>query len=282
MANKSAGLAKFLRAPSLPPVRSGTAVVTGATSGIGELVARELVERGFKVIGTSRSPQKDQVNGIEMRQLDLGNPASIEAFADSIEGPVAVLVNNAGESQSGPVEELPLDALQRLMQVNFTGHVDLTQRLLPAMRAAGRGRIIMVGSMLGSFPLAYRGSYAASKAAIKAIAIALRREVRRFGIGVSVVEPGAINTGISLRRTKYVKNDGPYAAEFDTMITNLDANEAKGISTQGLVAELFKAIDDKRPSAFYAAGSSAPVAFSAQRALPLEIMQNLVHRKHGL
>ena len=282
MANTSAGLSMFLRAPSLPPVRSGTAVVTGATSGIGQLVATELVERGFKVIGTSREPQKDQVNGIDIRKLDLADPASIAQFAESIEGPVAVLVNNAGESQSGPVEELPLDALQRLMQVNFTGHVDLTQRLLPAMRAAGRGRIIMVGSMLGSFPLAYRGSYAASKAAIKALALSLRREVRRFGIGVSVVEPGAINTGISLRRTKYVRASGPYTAEFDTMITNLDANEAKGISTQELVAELFKAIDDKRPAGFYAAGSSAPFAFSAKRALPLEIMQNLVHRKHGL
>lgn len=282
MPKKAEGLEKFLRAPALPPVTSGTAVVTGATSGIGELVARELVERGFKVIGTSRSPQKAEVNGIELRALDLGDPASIDTFARSIEGPVAVLVNNAGESQSGPFEELPPDALQRLMQVNFLGHVDLTQRLLPAMRAAGRGRIIMVGSMLGSFPLAYRGSYAASKAAIKAMALSLRREVRRFGIGVSVVEPGAINTGISLRRTKYVDAKGPYAAEFDTMIANLDANEAKGISTQQLVAELFKAIDDRRPAGFYASGSSAPVAFTAQRALPLEIMQNIVHRKHGL
>lgn len=282
MASLPAGLDTFLRTPALPPVTSGTAIVTGATSGIGELVARELVERGFKVIGTSRSPQKDEVNGIELRALDLGDPVSIEAFANSIEGPVAVLVNNAGESQSGPVEELPRDALERLMQVNFLGHIDLTQRLLPAMRAAGRGRIVMVGSMLGSFPLAYRGSYAASKAAIKAMALSLRREVRRFGIGVSVVEPGAINTGISLRRTKYVDTSGPYATEFDTMISNLDANEATGISTQQLVDELFKAIDDRRPAGFYAAGSSAPVAFTAQRALPLEIMQNIVHRKHGL
>lgn len=282
----SAGLVSFLRVPALPPVTGGLAVVTGASSGIGALAAAQLVERGFRVVGTSRSPggagAGDALPGVDMRALDLADPASIAAFADTLDEPATVVVNNAGESQSGPVEELPREALERLMQVNVLGHVELTQRLLPAMRANGRGRIVMVGSMLGSFPLAYRGSYAASKAALKAFGFSLRREVRGFGIGVSVVEPGAINTGISLRRTKYVDPDGPYAAEFDTMISHLDANEATGISTAELVETLLRAVDADRPRAFYAAGSSAPTAFAAQRALPAEIMHNIVHRRHGL
>lgn len=276
------GLSAFLRPPTLPDVEGGLAVVTGASSGIGGLAAKRLAERGFRVIGTSRSPGRSDDPRIEMRRLDLASPESIAEFVDSLEEPVSVLVNNAGESQSGATEELPREALERLVQVNYIGHIEVTQRLLPAMRAAGRGRIVMVGSMLGSFPLAYRGSYAATKAAIKAHGFALRREVRRFGIGVSVVEPGAINTGISQRRTKYVDPTGPYSGEFETMIDHLDANESTGISTESLVEELLKAVTDPRPKAFYAAGSSAPTAFAAQRGLPVEIMQNIVHRRHGL
>src|SRR5690349_21470438 len=141
-----------------------TALVTGASSGIGKATAAALVARGYKVVGTSRQPAsltaEQRVDGVEYRPLDLGDEASIEALAGGV-GPVDVLVNNAGESQSGPFEELPPDALQRLFQVNVLGPVRLAQLLLPGMRERGRGRVVMIGSMLASFPLAYRSSYVA-------------------------------------------------------------------------------------------------------------------------
>lgn len=219
-----------------------------------------------------------------MLPLDLGDPNSITAFAESVlsMGVPAVLINNAGESQSGPFEELPRDALERLFQTNVLGQVQLTQLLLPAMRRSGSGRVVMVGSMLGSFPLAYRSSYVASKAALKGFAFSLRREVAPFGVGVSVVEPGSINTGLSQRRTRYVDLDGPYGREFTTMLEHLDANEARGISPERVAQEVLKAVRAENPRPLYAVGSMAPVVFPLSRALPTAWMHRLINRKHGL
>ncbi len=262
-------------------------VVTGASSGIGRAVAADFVQDAtVTVIGTSRDPERlsDPLPGVEYLPLDLGNSRSIAAFAEALQqrGRPAVLVNNAGESQSGPFEDLPREALERLFQVNVLGHVELTQRLLPSMRKAGRGRVVMVGSMLGSFPLAFRSSYVASKAAIKGFAFSLRREVRPHGVGVSVVEPGSINTGLSQRRTKYVHEQGPYYDEFATMLRHLDHNESTGISAETVAAEVRKAVDSPRPKPFYAVGSRAEVVFPLARVLPVETMHAILNRAHGL
>ena len=239
-----AKLSSILPFPSrpLPAVKGGVAIVTGASSGIGRATVAALAELKNaattggpssasaaagtyvpdRIIGTSRNPDNitDPVDGVEYLPLDLEDPASIDEFATRALalGPPTALVNNAGESQSGPLEELPDDALHRLFEINVLGQVGVTKRILPTMRQQGAGRIVMVGSMLGSFPLAYRSSYVASKAAIKGFAFAARREVQPFGVGISVVEPGSINTGLSTRRTKYVDLQGPYGAEFLSLI----------------------------------------------------------------
>lgn len=279
-------LRKIFETPSLPCVDAGLAVVTGATSGIGEATARLLVDEGFTVIGTTRNPETvaDPIPGVSYVALDLETPETIEACAAEIlaTGEPAVLVNNAGESQSGPFEELPREAMERLFQVNVIGHVDLTQRLLPAMRAAGRGRIVMVGSMLGSFPLGFRSSYVASKAAIKGFASAARRELAPFGIGISTVEPGSIATGLSARRTKYIDESGPYAGEFHQMLRKLDENESDGISAQRVAQEILKPIRAERPRPHYATGSMAPVAFPLSRIVPQQVMLNVISAKHDL
>ena len=281
------GITRLFSTPQLPPVGPGDlAVVTGATSGIGEATARLLVEEGFRVVGTTRRPEgvDKRIEGVTYVGLDLGDPASIEACAAEIlaKGTPAVLVNNAGESQSGPFEELPRDVLERLFQVNVIGHVDLTQRLLPAMRAAGRGRVVMVGSMLGSFPLGFRSSYVASKAAIKGFASAARREVAPFGIGFTTLEPGSIATGLSARRTTYIDESGPYAAEFGRMLRRLNRNEARGISAERVAREALRALRAARPRPHYAVGSMAPVAFTLSRVVPQQVMLNIISTKHDL
>jgi NAD(P)-dependent dehydrogenase (short-subunit alcohol dehydrogenase family) len=285
--------------PALPQVVPGdVALVTGATSGIGAATATDLVDAGFRVIGTSRDPQSpgavaNTPDRVTLVPLDLGDPASIDRLPGELADigvdvtgqdgpPVSVLVNNAGESQNGPLEELPRGALERLFQVNVLGHVEVTQQVLPGMRAQGRGRVVFVGSMLGSFPLAHRGSYGASKAAVKAFAFSARRELRPFGIGVSVMEPGAIDTGISQRRTVYIDRSGPYADEFDTMLTHLNANESAGIHADRVAAEIMRAVTSRRPKPLYAAGSSAGVAFPAARLLPRDAMHGIIARRHGI
>ncbi|MFE3291039.1 SDR family oxidoreductase [Rhodococcus sp. NPDC059234] len=260
-----------------------TALVTGASSGIGAAVAKTLVERGWRVYGTGRDPSTiaDRIPGVEYLALDLTDSASIEACAAAA-GEVDVLVNNAGESQSGPIEELPMVAIERLFQTNVFGAVRLTQLVLPGMRARGYGRVVMVGSMLASFPLAYRSSYVATKAAIKGFATAARREVAPYGIGVTTVEPGSISTGIGLRRTHYLVDGSPYTDEYRTMISRLDANEAAGVSADTVAATVVKAIDADRPKQLYAVGSNAPFVFALRRLVPRAVVERMVARRHGL
>ena len=162
-----------------------------------------LLDQGYQVIGTSRNPDTVPTppawTGCAS-VLSTFATRSIDGFAGGLYAEdihVDVLVNNAGESQSGPLEEIPLGALERIFQVNVLGPVHLTQLLLPGMRRRGYGRVVMVSSMLASFPLAYRSSYVASKAAIEGFATAARFELSPFGVWLTTVEPGSVKTGIS-------------------------------------------------------------------------------------
>ncbi|WP_459549579.1 SDR family oxidoreductase [Nocardia sp. X0981] len=262
-----------------------TAVVTGASSGIGRATAALLVERGYRVIGTSRDPEtiagSARIAGVEYRALDLTDPAGIEEFGAGL-GPVDVLVNNAGESQSGPIEELPGDAITRIFQLNVFGPVRLTQLVLPGMRERGYGRIVMVGSMLASFPLAYRSSYVATKAALKGFADAARLETAPFGVWITTVEPGSIATGIGERRTKYIAEDSVYADDFRTMLTYLDRNERAGTAPEQVAATVLRAIEARKPKPLYARGSRAPLVFLLRRLAPGSVIERVVARTHGL
>ncbi|WP_430782035.1 SDR family oxidoreductase [Actinoplanes sp. G11-F43] len=262
-----------------------TALVTGASSGIGHATASALAARGYRVIGTSRDPDalkpEQRPAGVEFIALDLADEASIERLAPALAG-VDVLVNNAGESQNGPLEDLPGDALRRLFQINVFGPVRLTQLALPGMRQRRYGRVVMIGSMLASFPLAYRSSYVASKAAIKGFSNGARHELSPFGVWLTTVEPGSIATGISERRTKYIAGDSAYRDDFATMLNALDRNERAGIGADRVAATVLTAIGAGRPRAHYAVGSNAPLVFPLRRLLPAGLMAKLTHGRHDL
>ncbi len=274
--------------PHVAPVRP-TALVTGASSGIGLAVARLLVAHGHRVVGTSRDPDRiadaDRVAGVEYRALDLDDLAGVTALGadlarDGVE--VDVLVNNAGESQCGALEELPLPEVERLFRVNVLGPVHLTQLLVPGMRARGRGRVVMVGSMLASFPLAYRSSYVASKAAIKGFAEAARFELAPHGVWLTTVEPGSVATGISGRRTIHSPDGSPYAAGLRQMLGRLDAAERDGVSAERVARTVLRAVQADAPVPTYAVGSGAPAVFALRRALPAAVVERVVARRFGL
>lgn len=266
-----------------------TALVTGASSGIGRATAQMLLDRGHRVIGTSRNPSKipaeDRLKGVAYRALDLTDLHAIEGFVAALgaEGfRVDILVNNAGESQSGPLEDLPIGALERLFRLNVLGPVHLTQLLLPGMRARGYGRVVMVGSMLASFPLAYRSSYVATKAAIKGFATAARFEMSPFGVWLTTVEPGSINTGISARRTKYIAEESPHLQSFRKMLRILDRNEKEGMAPVRVARTIVRAIEEDEPDALYAVGSNASTVFALRRALPQSVVETVLARKFGI
>jgi short-subunit dehydrogenase len=266
-----------------------TALVTGASSGIGRATAQMLLDRGYRVVGTSRDPQSipadSRLEGVAYRALDLTDLHAVEGFVTALgaEGfEVDVVVNNAGESQSGPLEELPVGALERLFRLNVLGPVHLTQLLLPGMRRRGHGRVVMVGSMLASFPLAYRSSYVASKAALKGFATAARFELAPYGVWLTTVEPGSVNTGISARRTKYIADDSPHQQAFRTMLRVLDRDEREGIAPARVARTIVRAIEAERPEPLYAVGNNASTIFALRRALPQSVVETVVARKFGI
>jgi NAD(P)-dependent dehydrogenase (short-subunit alcohol dehydrogenase family) len=181
-------------------------VITGASTGIGEACALELDRRGFRVFAGVRTEAAGQrlraksSDRLSPVMIDVAEAASIAAAAALIKGQIATeglagLVNNAGIGVSGPLELVPIEELRRQFEVNVIGHVAVTQAFLPLLRIA-KGRIVNIGSINGAVAPPYMGPYSASKFALEAITDALRLELRTWGIGVSIVEPGPVATPI--------------------------------------------------------------------------------------
>lgn len=261
------------------------ALVTGATSGIGYAAAHALREAGYSVTGTCRDPalidDAKRIPGVDYRALDLSDTASIQRFVDCVET-VSILVNNAGESQCGPIEDTPIADIRRLFEINVFGQVLLTQLLLPKLRQSEQGRVIMVGSMLASFPLAFRGSYVASKAAIRGFAESARNELRPSGVAVVVVEPGATNTGISTRRTRYIADASLYERDYDTVLAALDRHETHGASAFAVAQQIMRAATSASPKNLYTVGPQARIMYILKRFLPASWINTIVHRRHGI
>jgi NAD(P)-dependent dehydrogenase (short-subunit alcohol dehydrogenase family) len=196
-------------------------VVTGCSSGIGRAVALKARAAGWDVLASVR--EADHANAVEQQgcataMLELRDAASIERFAVEAtqwcDGRLDALVNSAGVAFPGPVEELRMDHVREQFEVNVFGHVDLTQRLLPSVRAAG-GRIVFISSDRASAPVPLYGAYVASKRALNGFADVLASEVEALGVGVSVLELGAydsnIRTAIRKRLDEHDRAGSPYA-----------------------------------------------------------------------
>lgn len=166
-----------------------------------------------------------------------------------------------------------------MLDVNVVGPVHLTQHLLPGMRARGRGRVVMVGSLLATSPLAYRSSYVASKAALKGFATAARLELAPHGVWLTTVEPGSTATGISARRTVHVASGSPYEQPLRRMLARLDAAERKGVSPERVARTVLDAVEADPRAAEYAVGSGAPVTTTLRRVLPERVVERVLARR---
>lgn len=179
---------------------SKAVLITGCSSGIGEATARRLAGQGWTVYASARrleSIEQLASAGCKLLQLDVTDEASMRAAVDTVEreqGAVGVLVNNAGYSQGGPIEQVPLESVRRQFETNVFGLIALTQMVLPTMRDQHWGKIVNIGSMGGRLTLPGGGLYHATKHSLEAISDALRFEVRGFGVDVVLVEPGLITT----------------------------------------------------------------------------------------
>jgi NAD(P)-dependent dehydrogenase (short-subunit alcohol dehydrogenase family) len=180
----------------------GVALVTGASSGMGRETARRLAEKGFDVIVAARRMDRleelaAQRKNITPKGVDFSNPQEVTAFCEYLSNlpePVSVLVNNAGYSIRGALEDVPPEAVRRVFQVNLFSLIQVTQACLPAMRKKREGRIVNMSSMAGKFAFPMSGVYAATKHALEAVTDAMRLELAPFGIKVVAIRPGFVAT----------------------------------------------------------------------------------------
>ena len=179
-------------------IKPKIAIVTGASSGIGEATAERLAKAGYKVYGTSRRGAWAGERSFEMLPLDVTSDESVETAVREVvrrEGRIDLLVNNAGFGVApAGAEESSLDQARAIFETNFFGLVRMTRAVLPHMRRQGNGRIVNIGSVLGFLPMPYGALYAATKHAVEGYSESLDHELRTRGIRVSVIEPAYTKT----------------------------------------------------------------------------------------
>jgi len=237
------------------------ALVTGASSGIGEATAERLAGAGYKVYGTSRRAGRSGPRPFEMLSLDVTSDPSVEAAVSEVlrrEGRMDLLVNNAGFGVApAGAEESSMDQVRAIFDTNFFGVVRMTRAVVPHMRRQGSGRIINIGSVLGFLPMPYGALYAATKHAVEGYSESLDHELRTRGIRVSVIEPAYTKTRFD---ANFVQPDARLdeyrevrASLVDTLTRVMATADDPGVVAQVVL----EAASAKQPKLRYTAGAVA-------------------------
>jgi len=262
---------------------SRAVLITGCSSGIGRATAELLARKGWTVYATARyvetiAPLVER--GCRLLPLDVTDEGSMRRAVGEVEraeGAVGVLINNAGYSQSGAIESVPMEKVRRQFETNVFGLTRMCQLVLPGMRRQGFGRIVNLSSMGGKLTFPGGGFYHATKHAVEAISDALRFEVRGFGVEVVVIEPGLIRTGFAQTAVGSMgeaTGGGPYAGfEAGVARTIRDNYEVGPLAKLGggpeTVADTIeRAISAERPRTRYTVTPSARLLIGTRRLLP--------------
>jgi NAD(P)-dependent dehydrogenase (short-subunit alcohol dehydrogenase family) len=253
---------------------SQAVLITGCSSGIGRETALALVRAGFPTWASARDPDDiaDLAEaGCRVLQLDVTDEESRLRAVQAVEaahGTVGALVNNAGYSCVGAIEELPLATLQQQFDTNLFGLMRMCQLVLPGMRTQGAGTIVNMGSAAGLITPPASGAYSMTKHALEALSDALRFEVHQFGVRVVLLQPGAV-------RTRLIANIIPVARDaaspYDKLMTNTFAlaerEGPRGLPAEDVAKVVVRAIRSRRPRTRYRLGTQARLAPAIRRAL---------------
>jgi NAD(P)-dependent dehydrogenase (short-subunit alcohol dehydrogenase family) len=237
------------------------ALVTGASSGIGEATAQRLTVAGYKVYGTSRRGAQAGKRSFEMLPLDVTNDQSVEAVVSEVlrrDGRIDVLVNNAGFGVApAGAEESSLDQARLIFETNFFGLIRMTRAVVPHMRTQGRGRIINIGSVLGFLPMPYGALYSATKHAVDGYSESLDHELRTRGIRVSVIQPAYTKTPFDANFMEPDAKVDAYREARAGMVKRV-AEVMATAESPGVVADtVLKAVNAAHPKVRYPAGRLA-------------------------
>jgi short-subunit dehydrogenase len=258
-----------------------TVLVTGASRGIGEAIARALSRNGYKVIGTYLPAEniEEPIDGVDYIKLDLNDLKSVKACIEKIRD-VDILINNAGQSQIGPAEEYPIDRSEELFQTNLFGAMRLILGFLPGMRERRKGVIMNIGSMAGEFAVPFQSVYVATKFALAGYTWALRNEVMKFGIRIVAILPNDIRTTIT--PDVCINDESEYREDMLQMKHVRDKNMEKAPGPEVVARKVMRILKKRRPKPFYAVGGMGPLFVFLKRLLPDRITETLVRKNYGL
>lgn len=270
-----------------------TILITGCSSGIGLDAARRLKSLGWTVFASCRAPadcDARRAEGFAAPQLDYEDPASIARCADEVlaqtGGMLDAVFHNGAYALPGPIEDIPTNGLRTQFEANFLGWHDLNRHLIPAMRRAGKGRILFNSSVLGIVGMKYRGPYVATKFALEGYADVLRMEMAETGIKVVLIEPGPIETDFRKNAIKQFEKwvdwqNSPRRAQYEaTLLDMLRKGGSSGVQwpASAVTDAVVKALTAQRPKARYRVTTPTKVMAVARRLLPTRALDWLLSK----
>ena len=258
-------------------------LISGASTGFGRSIAKLLSSNGFSVYGTSRNPKKyTDFEGLELLKYDLTTFKDSKNLVKKIlsaEGKIDILINNAGSGFAGPIEEMSIKDAKHLFDINFFGHIDLIQAVLPSMRKNKRGIIVNITSIAGYNTVPFGSIYSASKYSMECLGASLNMELKDFGIRVVNIAPGDYRTEVFNKRIKTNLNiNSPYYSRYkkfsETVKYNMDEQSRDPIEVAKLTLKIIKS---KNPGIHYIVGHFLQkFSISLKKILPEKLYQKLI------
>jgi len=265
-------------------------LVTGASSGIGKACAEYLAVRGWRVFGTQRKPTESATSGQspEMITMDVDSDDSVRAGVETLltrAGRLDAVVNNAGFSLMGSIEDTSIEEAKSQMETNFFGVLRVCRATLPALRRQQRAHIVNISSLGGIIGLPFSGLYSASKFALEGASESLRVEVHPFGIKVVLVEPGDFRTQITARRktVKAAETHDAYRELFQHFKQKQDQDEANAPEPAAVAHLVGRILDNPNPKMRYSVGMlSQRIVVPLKAYLPQRLFEWLLFKAFGV
>ena len=263
-------------------------LITGISSGFGKATAGILAAKGYSVYGISRKLTDNLSNNIKLLQADVTDRVSVQRAVSIVvknEGRIDVLINNAGMGFSCSVEDSSPENIDLLMNINFTGYVNMIQAVLPAMRKQSRATIMNISSIGGVMGLPYQGFYSASKFAVEGLSEALRMELKPFNIKVIVIRPGDFRTNFTAKRkpVKSIVSGNAYESQSIKTLSIIENDENKGLPPDFLARKIAGILEKKSPcNQYIVATLEQKFAVLLKKILPVSLFSNILSSHYGI